>query len=45
MSLGSWESIKADLLLEIVADAGSVRQAAKVLDVPRSTFGAWLRRT
>jgi hypothetical protein len=39
--LNSWDRMAADLLGQIVADAGSVRAAAKVLDVPRATLGAW----
>jgi hypothetical protein len=32
------------LLLALVTDAGSLRCAAKVLGVPRSTLGSWARR-
>jgi hypothetical protein len=32
-------TMEADLLEQVVADAGSVRKAAKVLDVPRATLG------
>jgi hypothetical protein len=42
--LDSWDRMAADLLGQIIADAGSVRAAAKVLDVPRATLGAWARR-
>lgn len=42
--LDSWPRMSGELLAQIVTDAGSIRQAAKVLDVPRSTLGAWLRR-
>jgi transcriptional regulator of acetoin/glycerol metabolism len=42
--LDSWARMEAELLAQIIADAGSVRAAAKVLDVPRSTLGARLRR-
>ncbi len=40
----SWERLAADLLGQIIADAGSVSAAAKVLDVPRATLGAWVQR-
>lgn len=42
--LDVWEVMSGEMLRQIVADAGSIRQAARVLDVPRSTLGAWLRR-
>jgi hypothetical protein len=42
--LDSWERMEADLLEQVIADAGSVRKAAKVLGVPRATLGAWTRR-
>jgi hypothetical protein len=41
--LDSWERMAADLLAQVTADAGSVRKAAKVLDVPRATLGAWMK--
>jgi hypothetical protein len=41
--LDSWERMEADLLKQVIADAGSVRKAAKVLDVPRATLGAWMK--
>jgi hypothetical protein len=42
--LDSWSRMRADLLAQIVTDAGSVRQTAKALDVPRATLGAWMQR-
>jgi hypothetical protein len=42
--LDSWERMEADLLGQVIADAGAVRKAAKILDVPRATLGAWTRR-
>lgn len=41
--LDSWENMHAALLAEIIADAGSIRRASKVIDVPRSTLSAWVR--
>lgn len=42
--LDSWTRMEAELLGQIVADAGSIRRAATVLSVPRSTLGSWIRR-
>lgn len=42
--LDSWDHMKADLLAQIVADAGSIRRAAKVIDMARSTLNEWVRR-
>jgi hypothetical protein len=42
--LDSWERMTADLLGQILADTGSIRAAAIVLDVPRATLGAWVHR-
>jgi hypothetical protein len=42
--LDSWDRMAADLLGQIVADAGSIRAAAKVLAVPRATLGTWVQR-
>ena len=39
---GDFETMKRALLRHVVAEAGSIRQAATVLGVPRSTLGAWL---
>ncbi|PRQ02029.1 hypothetical protein [Enhygromyxa salina] len=44
VQLDSWKRMEADLLCQVITDAGSSRNAAKVLDVPRSTLGAWSRR-
>jgi hypothetical protein len=41
--VGPWERMIDHLLLAIVADAGSGRAAAKVVRVPHSTLGAWVR--
>ena len=30
--------------IQVLREAGSIRKAAKLLGVPRSTLGAWLRR-
>jgi len=42
--MGSWSEMRDGLLLSIVTDAGSVRKAARLVDVPRSTLGHWVRR-
>jgi hypothetical protein len=39
-----WDRMVDKLLTAVVADAGSVRAAAQLLDVPRSTLGARVRR-
>lgn len=38
--LDSWDHMQSDLLAQIVGDAGSIRRAAKVIDMPRSTLSA-----
>jgi hypothetical protein len=43
VKLGSWEQMKSDLLSQIIADAGSIRRAAKAIGVPKSTLSAWVR--
>ena len=39
---GSFAAMKRAILQKVVAEAGSIREAAHVLDIPRSTLGAWL---
>ncbi len=41
---GNYAAMNAALLKQVVEEQGSIRKAAKVLDLPRSTLGAWLRR-
>lgn len=41
---GTWAIMAGQLLAQAVRDAGSTRKASKVLGVPRSTIGAWVRR-
>jgi transcriptional regulator with PAS, ATPase and Fis domain len=41
---GDYESMHRALIERIVEEQGSVRRAAQVLRVPRSTLGHWLRR-
>ncbi len=41
---GNYASMHAALLQKVVAEEGSIRKAARVLQVPRSTLGAWLQR-
>ncbi|MFO7563635.1 MAG: sigma-54 dependent transcriptional regulator [Enhygromyxa sp.] len=40
---GTYARMHAALLQKIVAEEGSIRRAARVLEVPRSTLGTWLR--
>ncbi|KIG16750.1 hypothetical protein DB30_04094 [Enhygromyxa salina] len=40
VQLDSWDRMEADLVGQIIANAGSVRQAAK----PRATLGACVKR-
>lgn len=40
---GSWEQMKADLLSQIIHDAGSIRRAAKAIGVPKSTLCTWVK--
>jgi hypothetical protein len=39
---GTWEAMEASLLAQVIADAGSIRRAAKVLGLPKSTLSAWV---
>lgn len=41
---GDWDEMVRDLLLQVVADAGSARRAAQAIGVPRSTFAKWVGR-
>ncbi len=41
---GTYRQMRAHLLRQIVAECGSIRQAASVLDVPRSTLAEWIKR-
>jgi hypothetical protein len=43
VAFGSWAQMQARLLAAVVADAGSMRRAAKVLRVPRATLSAWVK--
>jgi hypothetical protein len=48
IGIDRWERMHAELLLALVTDEGSLRNAAKVLGVPRSTrpaFSAASRRS
>lgn len=40
---GSWPQMEARLLAQVIEDAGSMRRAALVLRVPKSTLNAWVR--
>ncbi len=41
VALDSWDAMEGELLAAVVRGAGNIRRAARVLDVPRSTLGAW----
>jgi DNA-binding NtrC family response regulator len=41
---GTYACMHAALLQKVVAEEGSIRRAARILDVPRSTLSAWMRR-
>lgn len=41
--VGTWEAMRASILRQLVDEAGSIRKAALVLEVPRSTLGNWIR--
>ena len=42
--LAPWDEMLGDLLWQVRVDAGSIRKAAKVLCIPRSTLNAKLKR-
>lgn len=44
IELEPWETMTARLLLRIVNGVGSIRRAAPVLGLPRSTLGARVKR-
>ncbi len=41
---GDYASMHANMLQLVVAEEGSIRRAARVLGIPRSTLGGWLRQ-
>ncbi|MEZ4384030.1 MAG: sigma 54-interacting transcriptional regulator [Nannocystaceae bacterium] len=41
---GTYAQMTHALLAQVIRETGSIRKAAKLLDIPRSTLGAWLRR-
>ncbi|GEM_PF-1541813 len=41
---GTYASMNAALLQTVIAEEGSIRKAARVLQVPRSTLGAWVQK-
>jgi hypothetical protein len=43
VKVGSWDVMAADLLSQILADAGSIRRAAKAVGLPKSTLAARVR--
>jgi len=38
----TWANMRAQLLAQLLADAGSIRKLAREIGVPRSTVGAWV---
>ncbi|PRP93377.1 hypothetical protein ENSA5_42760 [Enhygromyxa salina] len=42
--LDTWDHMEAQLLAQIIEDAGSIRRAAIAIDLPRSTLGARVNR-
>lgn len=42
IAIGDWAHMEADLLAQIVRAAGSIRRAARLLEIPRSTLGRWV---
>lgn len=40
-----YHSMNRAMLEQVVAAEGSIRRAAEVLEIPRSTLGAWLKRS
>jgi hypothetical protein len=43
IKVGTWDSMAADLISQVIHDAGSLRRAAKIIGVPRSTLSARVR--
>jgi hypothetical protein len=43
IKIGDWAHMHADLLSQIIGCTGSIRRAAKVMDVPRSTVNRWVQ--
>jgi len=41
---GTYAQMTHALLAQVIREAGSIRKAAKILEIPRSTLGAWVRR-
>ncbi|HFE43958.1 MAG TPA: FHA domain-containing protein [Nannocystis exedens] len=41
---GTYAQMTHSLLDQVIREAGSIRKAARVLGIPRSTLGAWMRR-
>jgi DNA-binding NtrC family response regulator len=41
---GSYADMHAALLQHVIVEEGSIRRAARVLEVPRSTLSAWIRK-
>jgi DNA-binding NtrC family response regulator len=41
---GDYRTMRRSMLAHVVRQEGSIRRAARVLNIPRSTLGAWLKR-
>jgi DNA-binding NtrC family response regulator len=41
---GDYAAMQHNMLRQVVAEVGSIRRAAHLLGIPRSTLGNWLRR-
>lgn len=44
VALDSWDAMKSKLLAQVVCAAGSIRRAARAIEVPRSTLSAGVRQ-
>jgi hypothetical protein len=43
IKFGTWDAMAADLLSQVMHDAGSMRRAAKIIGLPRSTLSQRVR--
>jgi DNA-binding NtrC family response regulator len=42
---GTYAQMHAALLKHVIVEEGSIRKASRVLDIPRSTLSAWMRKS
>jgi hypothetical protein len=40
---GTWDAMAASLIAQVIEDAGSIRRAARVLGLPKSTLARWVQ--